>query len=111
LTYTAKFRQPTGALNPLGVKFRDAWEIEIFPTGRKPVKWRARSLWPNGSTSEIAGVVGIDANDAQAQTARVFEKQETRWYEHRAAEDDVPPLSRQKISRPNDRDRYGIRSM
>jgi hypothetical protein len=87
MTYQAEFRQPRAHLNPLEVKMDAVVHIEIFPHGKRPVRWRARYLdrdgrpTPNGLVrwESKAPIEAPTPSMAQEHIRRLFEEQLAEW--------------------------------
>lgn len=74
VSYRAEFEQPTGALNPMGMKLPGLQRVEIFQTG---ATWKARSI----ATGQIYTRLEKFASRTHAQSnlEANFERRLTEW--------------------------------
>lgn len=90
VTYRARFRQPVGVLNPMGVPVPAVVTVEVFEIGRR---WRAREIdTRERRVFERLGEHIAGAAAAQAAVEASFAEQIAPWRMH-AAEDGraLPP--------------------
>jgi hypothetical protein len=89
MTHRAYFQGPREHLNPLGVPMAAKILIEVYPIGRKPVRWRARYLADDGTPTKGGQIcweskAPIEAPQAamvKQQIVRLFEEQTSTWQE------------------------------
>jgi len=86
LAYRAQFRQPTGALNPMGLKLAIPVDVEVFEA--KIGQWTLRSPVTNAVFTELPACAS--ATEARRQAAANFTEQIGDWQPFHGCEPILP---------------------